>query len=264
MARTLSNMKTHRFSGLFFDLYGTILVYGDMKMAWEEWFDSIRDSLKEFGVKVEKGRLRTICTGFFSKPEPPMDGAKELTPYERRIRALGEQLGVEFTAREMSDISETSIHSWSRHTFPDPQAQSLLNDLWGSHRIALITNFDHPPHVHTRLAELGLRQYFDAVVVSGEVGTKKPGPGIFTLALDKIGMAAEDVAFIGDSIEDDIVGAKAIGMTPILIERKGRGIEPAARDFGSENSDTDSGSSTACMDGVQIISSLGALRNILI
>ena len=232
-------------------------------MAWEEWFDSIRDSLKEFGVKVEKGRLRTICTGFFSKPEPPMDGAKELTPYERRIRALGEQLGVEFTAREMSDISETSIHSWSRHTFPDPQAQSLLNDLWGSHRIALITNFDHPPHVHTRLAELGLRQYFDAVVVSGEVGTKKPGPGIFTLALDKIGMAAEDVAFIGDSIEDDIVGAKAIGMTPILIERKGRGIEPAARDFGSENSDTDSGSSTACMDGVQIISSLGALRNIL-
>ena len=70
--RTLSNMKTHRFSGLFFDLYGTILVYGDMIMAWEEWFDSIRESMKEFGVKVEKDCLRTICTGFFSKPEPPI------------------------------------------------------------------------------------------------------------------------------------------------------------------------------------------------
>ena len=75
--RTLSNMKTHRFSGLFFDLYGTILVYGDMKMAWKEWFDSIRESLKGFGVKVEKDCLRKICTGFFSKPEPPMDGVKE-------------------------------------------------------------------------------------------------------------------------------------------------------------------------------------------
>ena len=188
---------------------------------------------------------------------------KCLTPYERRIGALGEQLGVEFTAREMSDISERSVHSWSRHTLPDPQAQSLLDDLRGSHRMALITNFDHPPHVHSRLSALGLRQYFDAVVVSGEVGAKKPDPEIFTLALDKIGMAAEDVAFIGDSIEDDIVGAKAIGMTPILIDREGRGTEPAALDFGSENSDTEPGSSTACMDGVHIISSLGAVRNIL-
>ena len=85
VARTLSNMKTHRFSGLFFDLYGTILVYGDMKMAWKEWFDSIRESLKGFGVKVEKDCLRKICTGFFSKPEPPMDGVKGLTPYERRM-----------------------------------------------------------------------------------------------------------------------------------------------------------------------------------
>ena len=131
--RTLSNMKTHRFSGLFFDLYGTILVYGDMKMAWKEWFDSIRESLKGFGVKVEKDCLRKICTGFFSKPEPPMDGVKGLTPYERRIGALGDQLGVEFTAREMSDISERSVHSWSRHTFPEPQVQSLLDDLRGSH-----------------------------------------------------------------------------------------------------------------------------------
>ena len=233
-------------------------------MAWEEWFDSIRESLTEFGVKVEKDYLRTICTGFFSKPEPPMDGAKELTLYERRIGALGEQLGVEFTAREMSDISERSVDSWSRHTFPDPKAQSLLNDVRGSHRMALITNFDHPPHVHCRLRELGLTQYFDAVVVSGEVGSKKPDSGIFSLALNKIGMVAEDVAFIGDSVEDDIVGAKAIGMTPILIDRKGRGTEPAARDFGSENSDIESGFSTACIDGVQIISSLGALRNILI
>ena len=257
-------MKTHSINGLFFDLYGTLLVYGDMKMAWEEWFDSIRESLKELGVKVEKDYLRTICTGFFSRPEPPTDGAKELTPYERRIGALGEQLGVELTAREMSDISERSVHSWTRHTYLDPQAQSLLDDLRGSYRMALITNFDHPPLVHSRLAELGLTQYFDAVVVSGEVGSKKPDPGIFSLALDKIGMAAEDVAFIGDSVEDDIRGAKEIGMTPILIDRKGRGTEPAARDFGSENSDTEPDSSTACIDGVQIISSLSALRNILI
>ena len=257
-------MKPHRFNGLFFDLYGTILVYGDMKMAWEEWFDSIRVSLKELGVKVEKDYLRTFCTGFFSKPEPPVDVEKELTPYERRIGALGEQLGIELTVREMSDISERSVHSWTRHTFLDPQARSLLDDLRGSHRMALVTNFDHPSLVHSRLAKLGLTQYFDAVVVSGEVGSRKPDPGIFSLALDKIGMAAEDVAFIGDSVEDDIRGAKAIGMTPILIDRKGRGTEPSVRDFGGENSDTEPDSSTACIDGVQIISSLSALRNILI
>ena len=122
-------METHRFNGVFFDLYGTLLVYGDMEAAWEEWIFSIHASLQKLGVKVGEDRLRTACNGFFSKPDPPADYGKQLTLYERRIGALGEQLGVELTEQEMSDISEKSVDSWTRHTVLAPQAQTVLSDL---------------------------------------------------------------------------------------------------------------------------------------
>ena len=257
-------MITRKLNGVFFDLYGTLLVYGDMETAWEEWVFSILESLKKLGVKVGEDRLRTACTGFFNKPDPPADFGKELTLYERRIGALGTQLGVELTEREMSDISAMSVHSWARHTILDPQAHSLLNDLSSTLRIGLISNFDHPPHVHFRLAELGLTKYFDTVVVSGEVGIEKPDPGIFSLALGEFRLAAEEVAFVGDSVEDDIKGSEAIGMTPILIDRQDKDTEPAARDFGPVDSHVEPDCSPACPDGVQVISSLDMLRGILI
>ena len=255
---------TNKFNGVLFDLYGTLLVYGDMATAWEEWISSILESLHRLGVKVGEDRLRTACTGFFSQPDPPADYGKELTLYERRIGALGQQLGVELTEREMSDISAKSVHSWARHTFLDPLAQTLLNELRSTLRIGLISNFDYPPHLHSRLAELGLTKYFDTVVVSGEVGILKPDPGIFSLALGEIGLAAGEVAFVGDSVEDDIKGSKAIGMTPILIDRQANATEPAARDFGRVESHVDPDSSQACPDGVQVISSLDMLPGILI
>ncbi len=72
-------------------------------MAWEEWFDSIRESLTEFGVKVEKDYLRTICTGFFSKPEPPMDGAKELTlSLLRKVKIHSDEVQVGVSLRSKS------------------------------------------------------------------------------------------------------------------------------------------------------------------
>lgn len=257
-------MTTRKLNGVLFDLYGTILVYGDMETAWQEWISSIRKSLQKLGVKVGEDRLRTACTGFFSKPDPPGDYGQELTLYERRIGALGKQLGVELTEREISDISRKSVHSWARHTFLDPQAQTLLNEIRSTLRIGLISNFDHPPHVHSRLAELGLTKFFETVVVSGEVGIEKPDPGIFSLALGEIGLAAEEVAFVGDSVEDDIKGSAAIGMTPILIYRHDKNTEPTPRDFGTVDSHVEPDSSPACPDGVQVISSLDMLRGILI
>lgn len=257
-------MTTRKLNGVLFDLYGTILVYGDMETAWQEWISSIRKSLQKLGVKVGEDRLRTACTGFFSKPDPPGDYGQELTLYERRIGALGKQLGVELTEREISDISRKSVHSWARHTYLDPQAQTLLNEIRSTLRIGLISNFDHPPHVHSRLAELGLTKFFETVVVSGEVGIEKPDPGIFSLALGEIGLAAEEVAFVGDSVEDDIKGSAAIGMTPILIYRHDKNTEPTPRDFGTVDSHVEPDSSPACPGGVQVISSLDMLRGILI
>ena len=120
---------------------------------------------------------------------------------------------------ELRQISEASVAAWHAHTPLDPEAKSVLGELQGRYKLALISNFDHPPHVHRLLDELALRPFFDAVVVSGDVGVKKPDPAIFAPALEQTGLATDEAIFVGDSPEDDIAGAKAAGLRPVLIRR---------------------------------------------
>ena len=68
----------------------------------------------------------------------------------------------------------------------------------------------------------------DAVVASGAHGKTKPHPTIFRAVLDKLGVEPERAAMVGDSIDDDVEGARALGMTAFLLDREGRhpGFEP--------------------------------------
>jgi putative hydrolase of the HAD superfamily len=62
----------------------------------------------------------------------------------------------------------------------------------------------------------------DAAVSSGVHGKTKPHPTIFQAALDRLGVAAADAAMVGDSIDDDVEGARAVGMRAFLLDRDNR------------------------------------------
>jgi putative hydrolase of the HAD superfamily len=62
----------------------------------------------------------------------------------------------------------------------------------------------------------------DVIVDSRSHGRVKPHPTIFQAALVKLGVAAEDAVMVGDSLEEDIEGARALGMRAILIDREER------------------------------------------
>ncbi len=204
--------------GVFFDLYGTLLCYGNMEAAGESWYHAIRRELIDSGHAFDEETLIRLCEEFLLQPEPPVqdDG---LTVYERRMRELVEELSLALALEELRRISEASIAAWHAHTPLDPEAKSVLSELQGRYKLALISNFDHPPHVHRLLDELALRPFFDVVVVSGDVGVKKPDPAIFVPALEQTGLVADEALFIGDSPEDDVAGARAAGLQPVLIRR---------------------------------------------
>ena len=215
--------------GVFFDLYGTLLCYGNMEAAGESWYHAIRRGLVASGHAFDEETLLRLCEEFLLQPEPPVqdDG---LTVYERRMRELVGELEVELEVEELRQISEASVAAWHAHTPLDPEAKSVLGELQGRYKLALISNFDHPPHVHRLLDELALRPFFDAVVVSGDVGVKKPDPAIFAPALEQTGLATDEALFVGDSPEDDVAGARAAGLRPVLIRRSlgaaGSPVEP--------------------------------------
>ena len=67
--------------------------------------------------------------------------------------------------------------------------------------------------------KLGLEPYLNFVVTSEEVGADKPKPPIFLAALDRAGVNASEAVHIGDQYELDVVGARGVGINPILIDR---------------------------------------------
>jgi HAD superfamily hydrolase (TIGR01549 family) len=69
----------------------------------------------------------------------------------------------------------------------------------------------------------------DSAVGSGSHGKTKPHPAIFLAALDELGVDADDAAMVGDSPEDDIAGARALGMRAFLVDRENRFPEAVGR-----------------------------------
>lgn len=83
-------------------------------------------------------------------------------------------------------------------------------------------NRDLAPHLHREaylhvLRESGRNRFVDEFVLSFDVGVVKPDPRIFTLALERIGVAAADAVMVGDSDEAD-GGARVVGCTFILVD----------------------------------------------
>jgi HAD superfamily hydrolase (TIGR01549 family) len=69
----------------------------------------------------------------------------------------------------------------------------------------------------------------DAAVGSGAHGKTKPHPAIFLSALDELGVRPQEAAMVGDSPDDDVAGARALGMQAFLVDREGRFPEAVGR-----------------------------------
>jgi HAD superfamily hydrolase (TIGR01549 family) len=215
--------------GVFFDLYGTLLILGDMKQAWSDWMGMFHSGLCRHGLSLDETSFAHHCEQFFGKEEPPpaIDG---LTVFERRIHHLASNLGLAVELPEIKGIATRATNAWQTHVRPDPEAVELLRLLRQSKTLALISNFDHPPHAHRVLRETGFDEFFQTVVVSGDVGIKKPDPGIFRIALNKTGLSAEEVIYVGDT-QEDVDGATAAGIRPVLIARPEDPNQPRILDY---------------------------------
>jgi putative hydrolase of the HAD superfamily len=102
-----------------------------------------------------------------------------------------------------------------------PDVLPVLQDLHSkSYRLGLISNFEQ--WLEERLVELEVGQLFDVSVISGFVLIEKPDPAIYSLALERAGVAPELAVHVGDSISMDVAPASSVGMHTILLDRSGR------------------------------------------
>ena len=100
----------------------------------------------------------------------------------------------------------------------DPEAGAALEDLSRDHRLALVTN-GAPDVQREKIGRTTLARYFDAIIISVEVGFGKPDARIFAAALRAIDAAAHSTVMVGDSVPRDIAGARNAGLRSIWVDR---------------------------------------------
>lgn len=110
--------------------------------------------------------------------------------------------------------------------FSEPEAWRIFEDVaptldyLASQGIGLgiISNWDE--RLRPLLERLGLARYFEAIIVSCEVGFPKPSPVIFQHAAKKLGLAPEFILHVGDCRRSDAEGAKSAGFAGLLLDRE--------------------------------------------
>jgi FMN phosphatase YigB (HAD superfamily) len=122
----------------------------------------------------------------------------------------------------VTDLIDTHRRELGRAAqFPDHHGP-LLRALGARARLAVVSNFDYTPTAHDILERAGVAGLFETVVVSDEVGWRKPHPAIFARALDRLGISPAQALFVGDRADIDVVGAQRAGMHAVWINRGGQ------------------------------------------
>ncbi len=136
----------------------------------------------------------------------------ELDPTEvrhRRFEAFNHHVGLDADPHAMAD---DFVWALGAHGELYPGAAQLLAACAARASLGLVTNGLSDVQ-RSRLSRLGIADYFDAIVISSEVGVTKPRPDIFAIAFEQLGHPAKDGAvMVGDSLTSDIAGGRNFGI----------------------------------------------------
>lgn len=99
-----------------------------------------------------------------------------------------------------------------------PETMSVLGELKKHYKLALITNGAIDIQ-RDKIHGSNLADFFDPIIISGEVGFGKPNPKLFQMALERLAVTPDQTVMIGDSLSRDIGGARAMGIRTIWVNR---------------------------------------------
>jgi len=96
-----------------------------------------------------------------------------------------------------------------------PETGSMLETVKKKYRLGLLTNFTHGPAARDILDYLGITPFFSTILISGELGYRKPHPSVFVKLVEQLRVETHQVLYVGDDPEPDITGARAVGIQPV-------------------------------------------------
>jgi HAD superfamily hydrolase (TIGR01549 family) len=242
-------MARRKFAAVVLDLYDTLVRWDPARLPEIEWRGKRFRSTDPFQIEMLAARLgadfdrERWLDAYHSTVaeiivERDRDGI-EITCDERFVRAL-RRFGLASDDRIRSLAQELrAIHMGQvrRVTAAPLDRIAAVRTLAPHFRLGLLSNFDDSDTGYHVLSDTGVRHLFEAVIISADVGIRKPNPRIFAQMLAMLGVAPEETLFVGDTPDADVTGPAGVGMCTAWITN-GKGPWPeglAAPDYVIEN-----------------------------
>ncbi|MBA9001835.1 HAD family hydrolase [Thermomonospora cellulosilytica] len=142
--------------------------------------------------------------------------AGELTFQEQRRERARAMTGLPLSDAEADAWFARYLVFFEEACTAFPDVVPVLDAL--PHRHAILSN-SNTVYQERRLAALGLRDRFEALLCAGEIGSAKPDPAAFLAACDVLGLKPAQVAYVGDKLDVDALGARDAGLHGIWLDR---------------------------------------------
>ena len=183
--------------------------------ASELWYASdMHPYCKEIGISSWEGLWAR-----FDGDDPNLKNLRKFAPVYRIqswVDALAEFDIVDLSlAAQLADTFCTERRK--RHIVFD-DVRGVLDEFHKKYRLAVISN-GAPGLQREKLAGSGLCSYFEAVVISGEHGIAKPDPKLFEIAVERLGVKADEAIVVGNSRNTDILGAQNANIKSVWLNR---------------------------------------------
>jgi putative hydrolase of the HAD superfamily len=216
----LDELKLQEVKGIVFDCIGTLvkvrvnhdpqlkalyrrLAKAGLKKPYPSFLQAYKKPYQKF-FKIRVEELKEISNNFW---------------VAEAVRLLGFPLEAE--SKPVMEAVEAYFKPYVRSARPASCLPTLLAKLKSRFKLGVVTNFTYAPAMRFMLEKIGVTPYLDVLVISHEVGWRKPHPKIFLTALKGLELNAEETLFIGDDPREDIAGAKGVGMKVALVLRPG-------------------------------------------
>ncbi len=148
--------------------------------------------------------------------------AEELDRFQGYFITLLQGLGVDEPVDQLArEIAHEMIEHPSIELFPDV-VSSLERFADAGLKLGVISN--GWPSLDRQLRLVGIRDFFDVLVVSAHVGSRKPESRIFEVALEEMDLPAGSVLLVDDALEN-VIAAEKLGMQGVVVNRPGAALD---------------------------------------
>jgi HAD superfamily hydrolase (TIGR01549 family) len=207
---------------VLFDCWGTIL-QAPILMSREAVTTHFHKILTDQGHEVDYNAFKDAYRKSARAQNIQANSTWEEFDHEKRLLETLETMN--YTKPELPTIVRNLwkeyLTLWPIHSKPYKETMPLLKALKARYKLGLVTNFVDGPTARKVFTHYQFEKLFDTIIISGEVGYRKPKRLLFDLALSELNSSPDKAVMIGDTVVADVVGPKEIGMKAVLIDEDG-------------------------------------------